>query len=300
MSYKYKAFGFVVESYCPILQLQPADIAAEADIQIKEAKLPELASLPAYRERVTDNIIEFNFPVAGFFRISNGNLIEADLNDACTHEMASLYFMGSCMGAILHERQLLPLHGSCVTNGKQSVLISGDSGAGKSTLASEFINNGWKLVTDDVSLIRDFDKEQPLVQSSYPSQKMWKDTMDRYKVQILDIHSLYTRGEREKFGVSAAAYFYEGTAPLSLFVQLFAHDEDQLIQPIEGIEVLDRIVKNTYRAHFITDKNRNAYFQKCVALSQHLPIAMVVRRRNEESASTLYKMITEYLDTISK
>ena len=295
MTYKYQAFGFVIESPYPVIQVEPAEENAVADIIVKETDLSELSSIPEYMHTVSENAVCLNYPCAGYFRISNGNLIEIDLNKECTNEMYGLYLLGSCMGAILHERNLLPIHGSCVTDGKHSIIISGDSGAGKSTLASEFLKRGWKLVTDDVSLIKNI-TENPVVQSSYPSQKLWKDSMENYQSEDRTYHTLYQRQDREKFGVSVINSFYKGTAPLSIFVQLYKGRNETRVEPLSGFDCVDRILKNTYRDYFISPNRRNRYFQDCINLSQKISMLCAVREVGVPTQELLYEKITSYLN----
>ena len=61
-----------------------------------------------------------------------------------------LYILGTCMGALLLQRKILPLHGSAIAINGKAYAIVGDSGAGKSTLASAFLNKGYQLLSDDV------------------------------------------------------------------------------------------------------------------------------------------------------
>ena len=294
MTNKYQAFGFIIESPYPIIQVEEANEEAVADIVIRETNLEEISDLPPYAHRVEENVISFNYTSAGLFRITNGNLIEFQPNDGCTNEMLSLFLMGSCMGAIFHQRNLLPIHGSCVTDGKKSIIISGDSGAGKSTLASEFLKRGWKLVTDDVSLVKDI-TGIPIVQSSYPSQKLWKDSMTTYKTDDREYQTLYQMKDREKFGVSVKSSFYRGSIPLTLFVQLYASDEVTSVTPITGFDCIDRLVHNTYRDYFISQNRRNRYFQDCVNLSQKIKMVQAIREKNVPTQELLYDTITSFL-----
>ena len=65
-------------------------------------------------------------------------------------DVIRLYILGTCMGAILMQRKILPLHGSAIEIDGKAYAIVGDSGAGKSTLASAFLKQGYQLVSDDV------------------------------------------------------------------------------------------------------------------------------------------------------
>ena len=186
------------------------------------------------------------------------------------------------------------LHGSCVTDGKRSVLIIGDSGAGKSTLASEFLSRGWKLVTDDVTTVLNTDP--PTVQSSYPSQKLWKDAMDRYGKQDSNVHSLITTDNREKYGINVLEQFFDGTAPLSAIVRLIAADHAAVLSPIEGFAKVDQLLKNTYRLYFLEERHRQRHFQRCVTLSTKVPMALAIRENGKNCAPELYEKITKFLE----
>ena len=288
----YKAFGFILESCFPIQQLHSIP-PQKPDVRIVCADL----SLIQRQERRLDS------PAGSFFvgedncahRITGGNLIEVDPREDYDPSKLGLYLMGSCMGAILHQRRVMVLHGSCVTDGQRSILLTGDSGAGKSTLAAEFLRRGWKLITDDVSALYDIDGV-PTVQSSYPSQKLWQDALDRYERPESDIHSLYFTDSREKFGVDVSRFFFDGRAPLSMVVRLLPHAPICALEPIEGMTKVDQLMRNTYRANMIEQKNLQRHFQRCVTLSTKIPMAVVTRTDGQDCAAKMYELITDYLE----
>ena len=172
----YHAFGLEIRSEFSIAQL-PKTASTNADIWISQASLHNLNS-PEDCVYSGNGVVNFKVSGVGRFRIMNGTHILVDTYPNYSESRLGIFLMGSCMGAILHQRGAMPLHGSCVTDGKRSILLTGDSGAGKSTLAAEFLRRGWKLITDDVSALYDIEGV-PMVQSSYPSQKLWQDALDR-------------------------------------------------------------------------------------------------------------------------
>ena len=289
---KYNCFGLVIESALPIPQI--AEVRdGKPDVRIVPAKLrgivdpeaPTTAEGGCIIPTLTDTL----------FRVTGGNLIEADVCEEDTESNVAVYLMGSCMGAILVQRGFMLLHGSCVTDGKRSILITGDSGAGKSTLAAEFLKRGWKLLTDDVTCVFDRDGV-PMVQSSYPSQKLWKDALDRYEREETDVHSLYFDADREKFGVHVADSFFDGTAPLSMAVRLIPADHPTGVSPIEGMAKVDQLMRNTYRMYFIEKHHMQRHFQRCVTLSTRIPMALAVRENGKDCAPVLYDMITKFME----
>lgn len=288
----YKAFGLTIASELPIPQLPLAE-ASEADVRVVRANLSALT--PEDVKSVFTHTVIQPTTTDTVFRITGGNLIEADVAEGDTDGFVAMYLLGSCMGAILVQRGYMLLHGSCVTNGKQSVLITGDSGAGKSTTAAEFLKHGWKLLTDDVTCIFDRDGE-PMVQPSYPSQKLWQDALDRYEKREEDIHSLYFTEEREKFGINVSNSFFDEVCPLSMVVRLVAADRPCFVAPIEGLAKVDQLLKNTYRMYLIEKQHQQRHFQRCVTLGTKIPMALAVRENGKQCADTIYELIIKHLE----
>ena len=290
--YQYRAFGLKIESCVPIPQILPADFD-EADVSIVAADLSQLP--PEERKLVGLDSAFFTVDEGFIFHVSKGSLIRIDEPENADRNVLPVYLMGSCMGAILIQRGFMLLHGSCVTDGKRSILITGDSGAGKSTLAAEFLKMGWKLLTDDVTCV--FDREGvPMVQSSYPSQKLWQDALERYEKSGDDIHSLYFSEDREKFGVNVADSFFDGTAPLSMAVRLIPVNHSTGLNPIEGMAKVDQLMRNTYRMYFIEKHHMQRHFQRCVTLATKIPMALAVRENGKDCAPVLYDMITKFME----
>lgn len=288
----YKAFGLTIESCFPIPQV-PQIEPCQCDVRVESA---DLSVLPAeHRRTVTENGVYFRSPGQGTFYITNGDRIQIDPDPDHTPAHLAIFIMGSAMGAILHQRGFLPIHGSCVTDGKHSILLTGESGAGKSTLAAEFISRGWKLVTDDVTCITNFDGT-PVVRSSYPSQKLWEDALARYETEEDNIHSLYSRQDREKFGIDVSAHFFDGEAPLSLVIRLINGPVRCALAPMEGMVKTDQLIRNTYRGQIIEQRNLQRHFQRCVTLSTKIPMAVVTRTDGEDCAGRMYELITTFLE----
>ena len=288
----YKAFGLIIESDFVIAQI-PETAPCSADVRIIRADLSALSE--EERKFLRENAIYAQVPGVAAFRIANGTLVQVDPEPDCADSRLGVFLMGSSMGAILHQRGCIPLHGSCVTDGVHSILLTGDSGAGKSTLAAEFLRRGWKLITDDVSALYDIDGTA-MVQSSYPSQKLWQDALDRYERPKEDIHSLYFTDTREKFGVDVSKYFFDGRAALSMVVRLIPHARECALVPLEGMTKVDQLMRNTYRLKMIEQRNLQRHFQRCVTLSTKIPMAVVTRTDGEDCAGRMYELITTFLE----
>lgn len=288
----YKAFGLLIESEFPIAQLHEQE-PGDADVHIERADLSGLT--PQQRRIPTRGSVYFRGQEQGQNFVTDGCRIQVDPFENYSESKMGLYLMGSGMGAIMIQRGYMLLHGSCVTDGRHGILITGDSGAGKSTAAAEFLRRGWKLVTDDVTAVFDLE-HMPMVQSSYPSQKLWRDALDRYEVRDDEVHSLYCSADREKFGISVHESFHDGVCPLSLVVRLIPADQPCSVQHIHGITMVDQLLRNSYRSNFIAPEDRQRHFQRCVTLSTKIPMAIAIRENGKQCADTIYELITKYLE----
>ena len=292
-TFLYEAFGFVLHSEYPVAQLPSAVKDAVPDIYIRNADLSGY-DLPEDHYRLDEQEVLISISQVGIFRIADGKNIEVHPAPECEISNLGVYIMGTCMGAVLHQRGFMPLHGSCVTDGEHSVLITGDSGAGKSTLAAEFLSKGWQLLTDDVCAV--FAVEgTPRVQSSYPSQKLWQDSLAHYEHPDSDIHSLYFSEEREKFGVDVSRYFHNGTGPLSMIVRLIPTEGPCSITSIDGVARLDQLLQNTYRSFMVPPGQRQRHFQRCATLGEKIPMVLLTRQEGEQCAEQLFDLILEYM-----
>ena len=288
----YKAFGLVIESELPIPQLAEVH-DVQPNVRIVPARLRGIVDPDAPTTAEGGCIIPTLTET--LFRVTGGSLIEADVCDGDTDSNVAVYLMGSCMGAILVQRGFMLLHGSCVTDGKRSVLITGDSGAGKSTTAAEFLKRGWRLVTDDVTCVFEQDSV-PMVQASYPSQKLWQDALDHYEKSSDDIHSLYFSEDREKFGIDVSESFFDGICPLSMVVRLVAADHSTCLSPMEGMAKVDQLMRNTYRLYLIEKRHIQRHFQRCVNLAGKIPMALAVRENGKQCAETICDLIIKHLE----
>ena len=108
----------------------------------------------------------------GAFRITDGDRIAwhrehqgVSDQDICT------FLLGSAVGALLIQRGILVLHGNALEKNGQAIVCMGHSGAGKSTLAYALMQQGWRLMADDLVAI----SPDGLVLPGIPRIKLWHD-----------------------------------------------------------------------------------------------------------------------------
>lgn len=86
------------------------------------------------------------------------------------------FLLGSAVGALLIQRGLLVLHGNALEKNGESIVCLGQSGAGKSTLAYALLQQGWRLLADDLVAI----SPDGLVLPGIPRIKLWHDAAQAF------------------------------------------------------------------------------------------------------------------------
>jgi hypothetical protein len=254
----YKAFGLTVRSEIPLPELPQTNAKERIDeILIEFSDLSQL-----WRElngqqgkfKVTENLVMFQIPNTAIFCIQEGRKISISPLGRADEDKIRLYLLGTCMGALLMQRRVLPLHGSAVAiNGKAYAFV-GDSGAGKSTLAAAFLHRGFELLSDDIIALT-FSKanDVPVVVPSYPQQKLWRESLVEFGLDTSNYRPLFER--ETKYAVPVISNFFSTPMPLAGIFELVKSEEKQAgIVPIKGLQQLYTLFVHTFR-NFIVPRS---------------------------------------------
>jgi hypothetical protein len=139
----------------------------------------------------------------GEFKVCNGKTIDIINKKSADENIINLFLNGSILGAILHQRQILPFHGSSFRYNNTTIMVCGDSGAGKSTTTMAFCIDGASFLTDDVTPII-FCENKPFVWAISDRLKLWKDSLQALNVNF--DQSKQIRNEEEKYYVEHESF----------------------------------------------------------------------------------------------
>lgn len=252
----YKAFGFSINSeiYLPELQYMCEKVDL-IDIYIKIEDVSELwykISNPNSVFVVQENLVMFQVPQIAIFLIQEGKRIIVSPLEKYDEDVVRLYLLGTCMGALLLQRRIYPLHGSALAMNGKAIAIIGDSGAGKSTLAASLITNGYQLLSDDVIAVSFYD-EIPFIIPAYPYQKLWQDSLDNFGMDVSKYKSIF--GRETKYSVPVSSNYFSEPLPLSGIFELIKTDNKEEVEfcKVEGLERLSKLFSHTFRNFLIRD-----------------------------------------------
>jgi len=152
--YKYQAFGLVFESEFLLLNLLSSE--KKADIEILLEKTPQNIKTPErkgvlFEASQNELLLKVN-NIANYY-VKDGKKIIIEKHNSSSNKEVELFLMGPVLGALFHQRGILPIHGSAIKINNFCIIISGVSGVGKSTLAAAFLKKKYKILADDISII---------------------------------------------------------------------------------------------------------------------------------------------------
>jgi hypothetical protein len=133
--------------------------------------------LPAGRHdtpfvRMAPGELQLTVEGIGRFRVSGGERISWwREHEGVSDQDIRTFLLGSAVGALLIQRGMLVLHGNALEKDGQAIVCLGHSGAGKSTLAYALLQQGWRLLADDLVAL----SADGLVLPGIPRIKLWHD-----------------------------------------------------------------------------------------------------------------------------
>jgi hypothetical protein len=268
----YKAFGFNISSDFELDGLLPAD--GPSDVHVINGHVPVCFPDPenAY-SYVSDGKEMFAFRIEdiGAYLIRNGSEIIVEKGPDSTSEGYALFILGTCMGALLMQRGLLPIHGSALSLENKDIIITGHSGAGKSTLTAYLYKMGYSFLADDISALR-FEDGEARIMPAFPRQKLWRDTALHLLGNLDSLERI--PGIRDKYHVPMNNQFITTNGRLSAIFEISVHEGNQVeLEEVRGSEKLKTILVNTYRHELVGLKGIGAqHFLQCseIAAKTHV------------------------------
>lgn len=254
-NYRYRSFGFSIASEYQLPELSFSEHELEEEqpgLTIAGADLTEtwdsLNPVSAHLA-IDGKTVYVRVPDTGIFAMENGRSILVSLFPEANMDKVRLYLLGSCMGVILMQRRILPLHGSAIAIDGHAYAIVGHSGAGKTTLSTYLLEQGYQLLSDDLIAVTLDQDDNPIVTPSYPQQKIWQETIDLLGMKPERIKPLFER--ETKFAVPVSDRFHSSPLPLAGVYELIKVDQGAALQPVEGLERFHTLLQHTFRGFLI-------------------------------------------------
>lgn len=282
--HNYTAFGLMIQSELPFRELLsvPRPVNNKYDITIKLGSVDPVGlngtpSPQGVFYQVTSSKLWLHVPNVARFRVTNGHQIIIEPLAETNEDSIRLFALGSCMGALLMQRNLFLLHGNAISiNDGHCVSFIGDSGVGKSTLSGAFFRRSYSILADDICAIN----TEARVMPSFPQIKLCADAAQQLQIDARSLNRIMP--SLNKFAVSLGDQFYPIASKLKMVYVLDTHHQDSItITPLVGTEKLDALQQNIYRKQYLNERESvYACLKQCMQIASQIDIARITRPIN--------------------
>ena len=165
-------------------------------------------------------------------------------------ETVLLFLLGSAMGALLYQRDLLPLHGSAIETPWGAMVFVGPQGIGKSTLAAHFQRRGYRILSDDVCVLARDGSDHLQVLPAFPKLRLCPDALERLGKSTENLPR--ARFDGDKFMVPVSTGHCPRPVSLGTIHLLSASEDPQVnVKPSKGFSRIDHLIANLYRPEYL-------------------------------------------------
>ncbi|MBX3053495.1 MAG: hypothetical protein KF753_18610 [Caldilineaceae bacterium] len=214
-------------------------------------------------------------PGVARFRIAFGCEIVIDRNAQAEDAAVRLFLLGSALGALLHQRDITPIHGSAVGVDGGAIIFCGPQGHGKSTLAGAFAARGHPLLSDDVCALT-LDAGGVWLHPAFPRLNLLPDAAQRLAVDVDGCPDV--RPYTGKHLVPVTHFATEPARVLAVYELHPAPVGTISLRPLFGFEQLTCLMGNTYRVQFAQEMGHAArHFAALEQIAQHIRVVRVER-----------------------
>lgn len=249
--YNYWGFGLYISSALEFPELLPAT-SVVPDVTILIGDIPAISinttcatAHVTYHLNEDEMVFSVN-DIATYYVAKGKKIIISPCTGNVDSRLIRLFVLSAAMTGILLQRKQLPLHAAAVVVNGNLTLISGESGAGKSTSLTGLEVRGYRLFSDDITVLRQFPGDAHISGiASYPMIKLWEHTMQTLQLQD---RSFPVMPGMEKYALFFHDTFDTQHYPVSNIILLEkGTQEDMRIQELHGSNAFTAVVKHVFK-----------------------------------------------------
>jgi len=288
--YYYHLYGCLLESDLEFQQLVKAEQAVP-DIVFVTGIIPE-----EILKKTEQNIhYEFGEEFSWLdnktctFTVEHGRKITYQLKPEGKVNYLQSYLLGFGISMLFLQRGEMAIHCSALHNGREAILIAGESGSGKSTITNHYLEHGWRLMADDMAVVK-FDKENgTIVYPAFPFQKLCRNVVVERGYSFDEV--IYINEFKDKFLVPYRGEFELTGKPLKKFIMLSVHRGEELVtQEIQSIGKLQVCINNLFLRHLLKEKKFAPHIgQKCLEIIANVDVHLIARPAGKDTTEEIKK-----------
>lgn len=305
--YQYRIYGMQVTSDREIIQFLPEETAVRLEASegaacdacsLGAAQLPQIhiGSCKVPKHIKTETLKrayalgpEESWIYTGpfFLYVHDGSAIEYEIMPGKSDANLNAFILGYGMSMLALQQGKLPIHSSCVADENGAILICGNSKAGKSTLTGAFLEHGYYLLSDDMTVI-DYDEGgNPLAYPAFPYQKLCRDVVESKHAGEEGL--IYIDEDADKFLVPWRGFYSPAPVRLKGMLFIFRNDVEELsVRPMKGMEKFNAITYNIFGRDMLGSMLYDRSIgSRSLKLAGKIPVTYLERPKDKDTVNGL-------------
>jgi len=291
---RYRTFGLDIDSDLELPELCPGVGEPEPQVHIGWGSVPEsLAHTKA------SGVLFQAAPERFLLRLDHARFLVTNGSEIRIERLAGndpqlrVFLLGSCFGALLHQRGLLVLHASAIRTPRGAVLFAGSSGSGKSTTLGKLLQRGYPSLSDDLAAIHPNGSGRLVVEPGIPRLRLWPDSVRR-------LGHTPDQLQREQPGLEKCVLPTPNFAPAPVpLYRIYVLQDDPLakqirLEPLDPPRAFNALLRQTYRPRYLKGLDMGAsHFN----LASAAAVQALVVRVSRPSRPFLLEALADQLET---
>lgn len=246
MTWFYRYAGLCIQSDLPFPRFMPL-LETAPDITIHAGAVPNAlldAEKVDYLYQIKPSALLYRLPGLAQFYLQDGRAITYALDAATDPDSARALIVGIALPLLFHQRGDMTIQGCALEIDGGAVVLAGYSGVGKSTLAAAFVQRGYRMLTDDYSVVRlDNATGEALVYSTFPTLHLWRFALHKLGYSAKAIDALpRLRPQVQKHQLDVSDRFRAEPLPLrAIYIMDAPIRPTPIFEPIPAVELIPQI-----------------------------------------------------------
>lgn len=279
--HRHRVYGLTVATWIPFPELDSAPADAPVDAVFRLGEVAPALAAPQFTgacfQAAPGQLLAWIGGVARYLAVEGREIVVQPEAGSIESDLRAL-LLCSPMGGLLHQRGLLPLHASAIATPRGAVVFMGNSGRGKSTLAAHFRQRGFRVLTDDIAVVRFDAAGVPFTEPGLPQFKLWPNSVSELGESTEALPRL--RPQMEKRTLAFPDSFCREALPVARIYALESDNQRPDIH-LQTQPVLDRVrllLDHTYRAQYLPGLGlQKPHFKSLSRVAAAVPVTRVTR-----------------------
>ena len=292
---RFQAYGLKFSSEIRFEHVAEAFFEGEPDVRIRLGEVfgPAYTPPPAIVVESTPERLLLRGAKSATILASGGNRITVEPLPGGDPGVIRQLLLGWALCGIFHQRGMLPLHGSALSDGRDCLVFCGGSGTGKSTLAAAFLNRGFTYLDDNVALVS-LRPDGCFVAPGAPEIKLWDDSLSDLAFEHRVAGPL--RPGAGKWSVAARERFHSREAPIRrVFILRRTADRELFFAELAGAVKFRSLMEHVFGLRLVGDpQSRGRLFHLVRELADRAAVTEIRLPAKMPSPADLSGSILDY------